>query len=101
MRYGEGCCTQDVGNSQNVGAGSASIGGSIQDEEACCIVLAHLLVDMWQHAGPATSFSLACVLLKRHSTPSLACPAATVQHLVQQLVRPWICLCYRPGVKHS
>ncbi|CAL5218684.1 g392 [Coccomyxa viridis] len=55
----------DVGKSQNVGADSASNGSSTQDEEACCSVLAHLLVDMWQRAGPATSFSLACILLKR------------------------------------
>ena len=30
-------------------------------------MLAHLLADMWQRAGPATSFSLACVLLKRYA----------------------------------
>ena len=32
-------------------------------------MLAHLLVDMWRRAGPATSFSLACVLLKRRAAP--------------------------------
>ena len=86
---------QDVGKSQNVGADSASNGSSIQDEEACCSVLAHLLVDMWQRAGPATSFSLACILLKRHDAPFLACPAATVQHL--NLCAALECLCHKPG----
>ena len=59
-----------MGASQNVGAGSASDGDMAQDEEACCSVLAHLLVDMWQRAGPAASFSLACILLKRYVNPS-------------------------------
>ncbi len=81
-------CVQDVGNSQNIRAGSALSGGPTQDEEACCSVLAHLLVDMWQRAGPATSFRLACVLLKRQGIPFLACHAATVQRLNQHLTLP-------------
>ena len=70
---------QDVGNGQNVGPGSTSNGSSTRDKEVCCSVLAHLLVDMWQRAGPATSFSLACVLLKRHALPFVASHACRSQ----------------------
>jgi hypothetical protein len=62
---------QDVGNSQNIGSRQTYDSASSRDEEACCILLAHLLVDMWQRAGPAASFSLACMLLKRYALPSL------------------------------
>lgn len=56
---------QDVGASDMERRQTASNGESAPDEEACCSLLAHLLLDLWQRAGPAASFSLARVLLNR------------------------------------
>ena len=51
---------------QEVGGGRHSpAAGADADVEACCGLLAQLLVDMWQRAGPANSFPLASLLLQR------------------------------------
>ena len=56
---------QEVGGSRHSPAADADA-----DVEACCSLLAQLLVDMWQRAGPAASFPLAILLLQRW--PSLS-----------------------------
>ena len=51
---------------QEVGGGMHSpAAGADADVEACCGLLAQLLVDMWQRAGQANSFPLASLLLQR------------------------------------
>ena len=51
---------QEVGGSRHSPAADVDA-----DVEACCSLLAQLLVDMWQRAGPAASFPLASLLLQR------------------------------------
>ena len=51
---------QEVGGSRHSPATDVDA-----DVEACCSLLAQLLVDMWQRAGPAASFPLASLLLQR------------------------------------
>ena len=51
---------QEVGGSRHLPAADVDA-----DVEACCSLLAQLLVDMWQRAGPAASFPLASLLLQR------------------------------------
>jgi hypothetical protein len=43
----------------------SSAGGTV---DMCCSLLSYLLVDLFSRAGPATSFTLALVLLKRYNT---------------------------------
>ena len=51
---------QEVGGSRDLPAPDVDT-----DVEACCSLLAQLLVDMWQRAGPVASFPLASLLLQR------------------------------------